>query len=78
MSSPKQDSIGVQIHDLARELYPICRSITGNGVRQTLAVLRRLVPLEVHEVPSGTRAFDWEVPREWNITDAHVSDNREH
>jgi len=63
---------GRVLHDLARELYPICRSITGEGVRQTLAALRTHLPLEVHEVPSGTPAFDWRVPREWNVRDAYI------
>jgi len=61
---------GVAIHALIGELYPICRSITGNGVRQTLARLKREIPLEVREVPSGTKVFDGTVPREWDIGDA--------
>jgi aminopeptidase-like protein len=65
-------TIGREIHDLMTELYPICRSITGDGVRQTLDILRRGIPLEVHEVPSGTAVFDWTIPKEWNIRDAYV------
>ena len=65
---------GARMHDLIRELYPICRSITGQGVRDTLAILRRLVPLEVHEVPTGTQVLDWTVPREWNIREAYIKD----
>lgn len=66
---------GAAMHLLCRELYPICRSITGNGVRQTLQVIRRLLPeLALHEVPSGTRCFDWVVPPEWNIRDAYIVD----
>ncbi len=57
---------------LIEELYPICRSITGSGVRQTLAVLARSIPLEISEVPSGTAVFDWEVPREWNVREAWI------
>ena len=64
--------VGSQIHELIESLYPICRSITGDGVRRTLARLREHVPLAVHEVPSGTAVFDWTVPREWNISGAHV------
>jgi aminopeptidase-like protein len=62
------------MHELMAELYPVCRSITGDGVRQTLAILRRHIPLEIHEVPSGTPVFDWTVPKEWNIRDAYVKD----
>lgn len=64
---------GVGMHALAEELYPICRSITGNGVRQTLQRLATLVPLQIHEVPSGTTVLDWTVPPEWNIRDAWVA-----
>jgi aminopeptidase-like protein len=70
--------VGHEMYSLIEELYPICRSITGNGVRRTLDLLRKTAPIEVHEVPSGTSAFDWTVPREWNIRDAYVqaSDGR--
>ncbi|HSK80868.1 MAG TPA: DUF2172 domain-containing protein, partial [Thermoanaerobaculia bacterium] len=60
------------MHRFIAEAYPICRSITGDGVRQTLAMIRQRIPLEIHEVPSGTPVFDWTVPREWNIRDAWV------
>jgi aminopeptidase-like protein len=65
---------GVRMHALAAELYPICRSITGDGVRETLRRIGQRVPLQVMEVASGTPAFDWTVPQEWNIRDAWVAD----
>jgi aminopeptidase-like protein len=57
---------------LVTELFPICRSITGDGVRATLALLQREIPIEVTEIASGTPVLDWTVPPEWNITDAYV------
>ena len=65
-------SAGEAMHALAADLYPICRSITGQGVRETLRRLQARIPLVLHEVPTGTRVFDWTVPREWNVTDAFV------
>ena len=64
--------IGNEIHALAAEIYPICRSITGDGVRETLRILQRHAPIEVKEVASGTQVFDWTVPREWNIRSAYI------
>jgi aminopeptidase-like protein len=66
--------VGNKMYGLIKELYPICRSITGDGVRQTLDRIGRIVPLEVHEVPTGTEVFDWTVPREWNIDEAFIED----
>lgn len=65
--------IGEQMYQLVETLYPICRSITGEGVRQTMAHIQRLLPITVHEVPSGTPVFDWTVPKEWAIRDAYVA-----
>jgi aminopeptidase-like protein len=71
-SLPPESVLGEEMHNLMAELYPICRSLTGDGVRETFAILQRDVPLEVTEVPSGTRVFDWTLPREWNIGDAWI------
>ncbi len=74
-SSPAGEAAaGQRLYEFAAKLYPICRSITGAGVRQTLALIRSRVPLVIHEVPSGTRVFDWEIPDEWNVEDASVTD----
>ena len=67
-------NLGSEMHAFAAELFPICRSITGDGVRRTLSHIRQHLPdLAVHEVPSGTKAFDWVVPDEWNITSARLT-----
>lgn len=63
---------GTAIHEFATEAFPIGRSITGDGVRQTLDLVSRIAPLEVHEVPSGTDVFDWRVPLEWNVREAWI------
>ena len=68
------EAVGNQIYTLIERLFPICRSITGNGVRQTLKIIFEHIPLEIHEVPTGTQVFDWTVPKEWNIRDAYVKD----
>ncbi len=66
--------LGEDMLELMRELYPLCRSLTGDGVRETLRIVDRVLPLEVVEVPTGTPIFDWTVPREWNIADAWIAD----
>jgi aminopeptidase-like protein len=68
--------LGEELHRFAAELYPICRSITGDGIRQTLARIHERIPLQTFEVPSGTPVFDWTVPREWNIRDAYIKDSQ--
>lgn len=68
------DNCGQAMHELAARLFPICRSITGAGVRQTLTHLREYIPLVIHEVPTGTPVLDWTVPKEWNIRDAYIQD----
>jgi aminopeptidase-like protein len=66
--------VGARLHATMEELYPICRSITGDGVRATLDVLEKAVPLQRQTVPSGHQAFDWTVNDEWNVRDAYVAD----
>ena len=67
-------TLGQEMHALIERLYPLCRSITGNGVRDTLKIVKEHIPLELHEIPTGTAVFDWTVPKEWNIRDAYVKD----
>lgn len=63
---------GQSLHAAARELFPLCRSITGEGLRQSLVLLQRSVPLTLREIPSGTPVLDWVVPHEWNIREAWI------
>src|SRR6187402_3079657 len=65
--APAATPRGEAMYALVRELYPICRSITGDGVRQTLEILGRHVPLSLTELPTGADVLDWTVPKEWNI-----------
>jgi aminopeptidase-like protein len=66
------DALGESMHSLIRDLYPLHRSITGQGVRATLARLQEVIDLSISEVPSGSRVFDWVVPNEWSIRDAYI------
>lgn len=68
--------IGFTIYRLISELYPICRSITGNGVRKTFDIIKKHIPITVYEIPTGTRVFDWTVPKEWNIRDAYIKNSK--
>lgn len=73
--SPTNEEVGSFCHDMAKELFPICRSITGEGVRETLRYFKELIPqLEIHYIPSGTKVFDWTVPQEWHVREAYVED----
>ncbi|WP_425569437.1 DUF4910 domain-containing protein [Nonomuraea salmonea] len=62
------------MHALVRRLYPLCRSITGDGLRRTLEIIGESAPLRLTEVPTGTKVLDWTIPREWNIRDASIKD----
>lgn len=70
-------SIGKEMYSLAEKIFPICRSITGNGVRQTLDIFKEYIPeLAVVEIPTGTKCFDWTIPKEWNIKDAYIKNSK--
>ena len=66
------DSVEKQMEGYFDRLWPICRSLTGNGVRQSIDILKEIIPFEVHEIPSGTQVYDWTIPKEWNIDDAWI------
>ena len=66
---------GLEIYEFIKRLYPLNRSITGNGVRETLKIISEVIPLEIKEVPSGTKVLDWNIPLEWNIRDAWIKDS---
>jgi aminopeptidase-like protein len=69
------ERLGKNLHAFAAELFPICRSITGDGIRRTLDMIGERIPLAKSEVPTGTQVFDWTVPKEWNIRDAYIKDS---
>src|SRR3989344_2272431 len=75
-TEPEGIAEGTQMYQCASELFPICRSITGNGVRETLQIIQKHIPITLHEIPTGTKVFDLVVPKEWNIKDAYVKDAR--
>ena len=69
------NTVGTDIYSLCKELFHINRSITGDGVRETLNIIKRKLPrLKIHEIPSGTKCFDWTIPKEWNIREAYIID----
>jgi aminopeptidase-like protein len=70
------EKIASEMYQLISDLYPICRSITGDGVRESLLVLQQHISIKMHEVPTGTQVFDWTVPKEWNVRDAYVKNFR--
>lgn len=68
---------GIRMYELAERLFPICRSITGNGVRETLNIIKEYLPImKIEEVKSGTPVFDWTVPKEWNISEAYIENSK--
>ena len=68
------ENLAASVDDLLRRLFPLCRSITGDGVRQTLAILNEYADFAIKEYPSGTQVYDWTIPDEWNISDAYIAD----
>jgi aminopeptidase-like protein len=76
VSSIEDDPIGKDIYALAAEIFPICRSITGDGVRRTIDVLAQHIPIQRHELPTGTLVLDWTVPKEWSIADAYIKNSQ--
>jgi aminopeptidase-like protein len=71
---PDSSVSGTTLHALLADLFPICRSLTGEGVRKTLARIGDIIPLDLHEIPTGTEVFDWTIPKEWGIQDAYIED----
>ena len=76
LSTIDLDAAGQRMHGLMKELFPISRCITGDGLRATLARIGHAIPLEIHEVATDTPVFDWQIPREWNIRDAWIKNPR--
>jgi aminopeptidase-like protein len=75
-STLNREEAGRRMYGLVADLYPICRSITGDGVRETLRRIQQEIPLTIQEVATGTQVFDWTVPKEWNIRDAYIKNSR--
>lgn len=69
-----KENYGEKMYNFVEELFPICRSITGKGIEQTLNYIQKRIPIQINKVPSGTKVFDWKIPKEWNINDAYVMD----
>jgi aminopeptidase-like protein len=76
LESIARTSVGREAFALAEKLFPLCRSLTGDGVRETLRIVSEIVPFEIHEIPSGTSVFDWSIPDEWNIRDGWIKNPR--
>ena len=69
-------NLGQEIYEFIARLYPINRSITGDGFRETMRLIKKHIPLTIHEVPTGTKVYDWTVPKEWNIKDAYIKNSK--
>ena len=69
-------AMGHKMHDLMEKLFPICRSITGNGLRKSLKILQEIIPLKIIETPTNTQVYDWKIPKEWNINDAYIKNSK--
>jgi aminopeptidase-like protein len=78
MTSIDWNTLTLDADALLHRLFPICRSITGDGLRRTLILLREITDFQLHEVPSGTICYDWTIPDEWNVRDAYVDDSAGH
>ena len=76
ISLKRSSKLENELFSLMQELFPICRSITGNGVRKTLKILKKEIDLKIVNVPSGTKVFYWKIPYEWNIKDAYVKNSK--
>ncbi len=70
------NDVSHQMYQLISDLYPICRSITGDGIRKTLHLVQKHIPLTINEIKSGTQVFDWTIPKEWNIRDAYIKNSQ--
>jgi aminopeptidase-like protein len=75
IANNRNGDVGRRMDDLIKKLYPICRSITGNGVRETLRIIGERVPMEITEVPTGTKVFDWVIPKEWNVKNGYIENS---
>jgi len=72
----EKTNFGKKMSNLIERLYPICRSITGEGVRETIKIINEHIPIKIYEIPTGKKVFDWEVPKEWNIKDAYIKNSK--
>ncbi len=83
MQNPTHINTSISVNDISHEmyqlisdLYPLCRSITGDGLRKTLDIIKKNIPLAIHNIPTGTEVFDWTIPKEWNIRDAFIKNSQ--